>query len=386
MATASSVIGSLQVNITAATHGLEKGLHHAREIAGGFVEDLKTSVIGALAALPFAEALKSFVEAGEELEHLSVATGVSVEQLSFLKYAATQTGASLETLTKAARELQTKGIDPARFEEIATTIAAIKDPTMRAQSAMYYFGKKSAIALLPLINDLPKLKERFEQLGGGLTDQMVKAADEMGASWGNLKFTLANIGYQIAYVLAPYVTELSNYIALNGKEIRKWISDHKKLILALSGVSTVIALLTPVMFILHTGLKLITSSANGAVSAFKFFENKPNLVMFTALIAVAADLTSILSDLENQAISTWRAVSQIGNALGGVGGFIPKAHFDPGSITPDGTQPAASTEVAKNTARTADSMEQLLAVMKERNEGQPQPPPPAPVFPVAGVR
>ncbi len=390
MATASSVIGSLQVNIIAVTDKFAKGLRQAHKLAGGFIEDVKASLVGALAALPFAEALKHFVETGEELHHLSVATGISIDELTFLKYAAEQSGAGLETLTKAARNLQTLGIDPARFEEIAKTIAGIKDPTMRAQSAMYYFGKRSAIALLPMINNLTALKKRFEQLGGGMTEKMIEDADAMGKSWGNLKFALAAIGYQIADVLAPYVTELSNYIADNGKAIRDWVKDNKKLIIGLSATAFIIAILTPTLFILKNAFAAVTWAVRSFTLAMTFFGAHPIVATLIAIglaagfigqkftaatYAVGALAIGIGVLTKNMQLIAGGAVTigaaYIGKKLGEMP--APGANSDTG-------------EVAKNTGDMSDKMDALMLLLKQMNPAaQPAPKPTVELAP-AGVR
>ncbi len=392
MATASSVIGSLQVNIVAVTDKFAKGLRQAHKLAGGFIEDVKASLVGALAALPFAEALKHFVETGEELHHLSIATGISIDELTFLKYAAEQSGAGLETLTKAARNLQTLGIDPARFEEIAKTIASIKDPTMRAQSAMYYFGKRGALALLPMVNNLTALKKRFEQLGGGLSEKMVEDADAMGKSWGNLKFALAAIGYQIADVLAPYVTELSNDIADNGKAIRDWVKDNKKLIIALSATAFVVAILTPVLFILKTAFTSVTWAIRACTLAMSFFGAHP---IIANLIAIGLAAAFIGQKFTAATYAVGALVLGIGvlnkNAqMIAAGGVILGAAYLGKKL---GEAPAPGTnsdtgEVAKNTGETSDKMDALILLLKQMNpNAQPAQPAVAPVVVApAGVR
>jgi hypothetical protein len=444
MATASSVVGSLQVNITAGTSGIEKGLQSTSRMLEKFSG--KASLVGGAITAGFGAALKMFESNGSQLEELSSATGIAVEQLSFLKYAAVQSGAGIEELTKAARGLITKGIDPSRFEEIATKIAAIQDPVERAQSAMYFFGKKSALALLPLINDLPKLKTRFGQLGGGFTGKMADTAKALGQSWGNVQLVLANVTNHIAFALAPSITKISNYIADNGQAIVGWIDDHQKLILIVGGVAGALAGLAPILFGLNQAIKLASSGIGGLKfimgglpDAFKFLSQTPSLIALTAIGSAAIDLTSIFAKLQSGAISAYEAAAQGLNSLGGVGGFLPKIQLPSNAIsdgpapgivpsiaappnigampnigaTPNIAQgvPLGAIGVAQNVRanltanggispgggkgdgsaedikRAADALDALLKVMQGKDDQQQTPTPTAPVqLAVAGVR
>lgn len=393
MATASSVIGTMQVNITAATHGLDSALKRARKLTGGFVADVKSSLVGALAALPFASALKSFESAGSALHDLSTATGIAVENLSFLKYAADQSGTSLEVLTKAARELQLKGIDPNQFEQIAKKIADIKDPTMRAQSAFYYFGKKAGFAILPLLKDLPELKKRFGQLGGGFTSKMASAADALGDSWGDLKFALANIGNAIAYELAPYVTDLTIYISDNGKAIVQWVKDNKKLVLGLSAASFVIAILIPVLFTLKTFFGLVSTAVWGCNVALAFLVKNPTVA---GLLAIGAAAAYMGQQFTTATYSVGALVLGLGILLRDMkmvaaGGVIIGSAYAGQKLGQMATPTPGTTgdtgEVAKNTADMNSKMEELISIMKQMPGGQPEKTPIAPVVITgAGVR
>jgi hypothetical protein len=208
-----ATIGSLAVNIVATTDKFIAGIHNAQGVLAGFVK--KTSLAGAAVTAAFAGMLKKFESAGSQLFDLSKSTGLSVEKLSFLKFAAEQSGTSLSVMTKAARELQKDGIDPNKFEDIARSIAGITDPTKRAQAAFEAFGIRSGQALLPMLKDIPELQKRFQSLGGEFTTKMATAADSLGDSMGELRLVLSNIGHTIAAEVAPVVTDLTKFITDN---------------------------------------------------------------------------------------------------------------------------------------------------------------------------
>ena len=74
--------------------------HHEAAIGAGL------SGLGAGIVLPLVGAAKSFADAGSVLNDASARTGVSVEALSALSYAAQQTGTDLGTVEGAIRKMQ----------------------------------------------------------------------------------------------------------------------------------------------------------------------------------------------------------------------------------------------------------------------------------------
>jgi hypothetical protein len=393
MASASSIVGSLQVNITASTAGIQKAFASTQKMIGGFVN--KASLVGAGVAAAFGGMLKTFESNGAQLEELSQATGIAVGELAFLKYAATQSGAGIEELTKAARGLITKGIDPGRFEEIANSIAAIKDPTMRAQSAMYYFGKKSALALLPLINDLPKLRERFEQLGGGFTGKMATAAKAMGDAWGNVELVLSNVTNHIAFALAPTITKLSEYIADNGKEIVQWIDDHSTLILIIGGTAAALTLLSPALVGLSAAINIGSAAVTGLNFAMGLLAANPVMLW---VIGISAAIVGVIALLEHffglwtkfkAAIGMGPSIAappNIGATPNLANGIAQGIAMPSGSINPSGNT------VDPSSSKNSDSMVALMKTMNDHlakiaGDNQQTPTPMAPVvISAAGIR
>src|ERR1035441_987110 len=119
----------------------------------------KMAALGSAVAAPLIAAAKSFGTAGSELYTMSQRTGVTVEALGQLKYAAEQTGVSFEdmetgikkmkkTIVAAAqgsgasqRALMLLGVSikdlanltpDQQFKLLADRISAIQDPTVRA--------------------------------------------------------------------------------------------------------------------------------------------------------------------------------------------------------------------------------------------------------------
>jgi hypothetical protein len=380
-------IGSLAVSLVANTEPFTKGLKRAQSMLGSFQSKLAT--IGG--ALGFSAMLKNFESVGSELHDLSAATGISVENLDFFKYAAEQSGASLENFTKAARELQSKGIDPNRFLEIASSIAAIENPTQRAQKAFGVFGKKAGAPLLAMLKDLPALRKRFEELGGAMTTEMADKADELGDSLGDVKRGLLNIANAIAFDLAPAVTKANTFLANHSGIIRQWITDNGDIVDALGFTALAIGGVTFALGLCNKGIKAVTESIGLLKAAMSSGLVAKLLAVLGGLGAGGAAI--VLGGIA-AAFLGLRAAQNYMKPVEGVGNTAPGGV--PGVTTGPSTAPTApsrttvnvdNTKIEKNTEAAANSLQALLAHMKAQgNESHVQSPPMAqPHIAIAGI-
>ena len=96
----------------------------------------RIGAVGAAMTAPFAASLKVFADTGSQLHDLSKRTGISVRSLSELRFAAEQSGTSLEAIGTAARNMQRNGLDPRTFDQVAARIAAIQDPVQRGTKSV----------------------------------------------------------------------------------------------------------------------------------------------------------------------------------------------------------------------------------------------------------
>jgi hypothetical protein len=112
MASAQAVrAGAAYVELSIRDNRLTKGLAAAAaklKAFGAGLTGLGTQLLGVGAALatPFALAAKLFADMGSDLVDMSQRTGVSVEALSELGFAAEQSGADMETLEAGLRKMQ----------------------------------------------------------------------------------------------------------------------------------------------------------------------------------------------------------------------------------------------------------------------------------------
>jgi hypothetical protein len=66
---------------------------------------IKTLAVGGTLTAPFIAATKIFADMGDEINKASQRTGIAVEELSALKYAADQSGSSLDDLETSLKHL-----------------------------------------------------------------------------------------------------------------------------------------------------------------------------------------------------------------------------------------------------------------------------------------
>ena len=119
---------------------------------------LKMFAAGGAILAPMLAATHAFTNAGDAADKMSQRTGMSATEITKLAFAAEASGISIEDVEAGFRKWQkTLGATTLvgmtaddQFNVLADSLAAIGDPTERAQEAMRLFGK-SGTALLPML-------------------------------------------------------------------------------------------------------------------------------------------------------------------------------------------------------------------------------------------
>lgn len=222
------------------------------------------SALGAAITAPFALAAKSFADQGSLLDDISQRTGVSVEALGGLKYAAELTGTGIEDLTAGLRKMaqtvdgarngqttaidtltrlgltvgQLKGLKPEEiFSVMADRIGRIPDPIERSAVAMDVFGKSGG-NLIPLMSlgssGIAQLRKEAEQLGLVMSGEDVKAAAEFGDSIDRTWAAVRGFAITIGGALAPALQAGADLFVAVSKPVRDFITDNKELVIAVA--------------------------------------------------------------------------------------------------------------------------------------------------------
>src|SRR5690606_10915005 len=213
------------------------------------------AITGALTA-----STAAFIKLGSQLQDMSAKTGVSAEILGELKYAAEQSGASLDDVERAifrmnrtiadaadgtqsavdalaklgltAHDLIGKSADK-QMQMIADSLAAIEDPTLRSAAAMEVFGR-GATALLPLLNEgaagMQALQDRARELGIVLSGEDVAAAEALGDSFDDLWLSIHAVAVQTGAALAPALDEALKIVQEHVTAGVEWVKGNRELI------------------------------------------------------------------------------------------------------------------------------------------------------------
>lgn len=333
------------MNIVAKTETFQKGLAKAGSLLKGFA-DKATSTTGVIASLAggagIGALLHQFDELGSSLHDISTMTGVTVENLSKWKYAAEQSGAGIDALTRAFKFMQKNGVDPNTFNQVAAAIASIKDPTERAQAALKAFGK-SGTSLLPMIMELPQLSAELEKLGGVVTTEMANNADALGDSWGKLKTSLTGVANTVANAIAPTVTKLNEWLSENGPAITKWIGEHQQLVTALGATAAGLA-------VFGSALAAISAAINPVTIA---------LAGLAAVLYNVAQAYNTATDAQASFFDKALAVANVAAPVVGAG----RAAYDyaTGGSQPSGGGKQTTNKGVEDQLKTANSFLRMMA-------------------------
>lgn len=329
---------------------------------------------GAAITGPLLGAVRQFVDVGDSVADLATRTGVSVERLSELGYAAEQSGASLEQLGgalyrmrrrvanaasdtgPAVRALRELGLSAQAltqldvddiFLEIVDALQQVGDENRRAQLAFEIFGD-AAKGLLPLINQgvdgIEQLADRARELGLVMSTEDARAAKEfsdlLSDLWKVVRFGVLNVGA----ALTPLLKEWVQWFLDLARVTRAWIDENRDTVASLfhfgAGL-TIAGVGVAKLGVLLLGFNHLVTFTNNVVGAastiyaglgkaigflmaqFKalgvvmgFVAANPMMVMLaaiTALVAAVPLLIQWLTTYEAQLKSTAQAALEAGD-------------------------------------------------------------------------
>ena len=200
--------------------------------------------LGASVLTPLAGMVKMFSDAGSSLNDMSGRTGVAVETLSSLGYAATMTGASMEDVEKALRKMQQNGFQADQLGAIANELAAMSDPAARTARAMQIFGR-SGTMLLPMLSGgaagLAEFRAQAERLGVVMSTADATAADELGDRMDEVKLSLKGVAMQIGAALAPSITELAAKLSGLVSRVIAFVKANRPMVVSIAKTAAIIA-------------------------------------------------------------------------------------------------------------------------------------------------
>lgn len=230
----------------------------------------KISGIGSAISLPFLLAAHSAADMGSEMVDAADRTGIAVDSLSGLKFAAEQTGATLEDVEKATRKMSQNLVEAAdgadgaadkfdklglsvdalkklspdkQFEAVIDALAKVENPTQRAAAALDIFGKGGA-ALLPLVAEgaggIAKLTARARELGLIMSEEDARAAEAFGDQLEVLSAQKKKLTFQIGSAVIPALHAFLKATEGPIAATIKWLKENRGLIAGSAAVAAAI--------------------------------------------------------------------------------------------------------------------------------------------------
>jgi len=318
---------NIRIGATNATGSVFKSVTGGIDRLGSSVKSIGASftrlgagatAAGAAIAGPLAAAVASFGAAGDTLDKMAKRTGLAVEGLSELAFAAEQSGADLGSVEKGIKGMQRALFDAASgsaeitraFDELGVTseqltgmlpedqftllagkIGEIEDPSLKAAVAMKIFGKAGA-ELIPLMNEgvdgISKLREEAGELGRSMSTEDAAAAAEYTDAMNRLKSVLVGLKNQIGSALAPTITGLVNRIVAGTRGVVAFVQNNKHLVVTLGAVGVGITALGGVLLTLGGTLTVLGVAISGVSAAITALGAVASVVLSPIGLAVAA--------------------------------------------------------------------------------------------------
>lgn len=203
------------------------------------------SAVGAAIKAPLAAALKQFTDMGAAAYDQAQQTGLTVEALSTLSFAAEQTGASIGDVTAAIGKLQGENKTD-QFRVIVDQLSRIPDAAQRAAAAEAYFGD-AAKGILPILaagaGEMAYMEERARKLGLQLKSSDTEAAHQLKLALSELWQVVKMVSYTLGAPLAEGMTKMVKLTTPLVAKVVNWLDANRDLILSadsLAGVLTTV--------------------------------------------------------------------------------------------------------------------------------------------------
>lgn len=203
--------------------------------AGGAIDGLVKKFAGAITAGAIGGFIKHMTNVGASIGDAAERTGVSADEFQRFSYAVGLAGGTAQDTEQALIMLQKnlKGglggkTATQAFEELATKIAATKDPAKQTQMAMEALGRSGA-KMLPLLRQgadgVKGLASEYESLGLGLPDEFIENAKEADDNFFRLGLQARAMGADVANAVLPAISAFIKRIMALGAKVKHFIHE-----------------------------------------------------------------------------------------------------------------------------------------------------------------
>lgn len=262
---------------------------------------LRTAGLGAAITAPLLLAAKQFANVGDNLNKMSIRTGIAAEDLSQLGFAAEQSGSSLDELAAATlrmnrrlgritagqasktqeEALESLGLSAERLQQlspeerlfaIADAMAGMSDQAEAAGLAQRAFGTQ-VDKILPLLlqgsDGIRALKQEAKDLGLTLSTEDAQAAADLTDAMNRVVSVVKRAAVAVGSALAPILEKTADLILSVAKPVREWIDANRGLVqtvLLVGAAVTGLGVAAIVLGTAFTGLAAAVGIAGTALS------------------------------------------------------------------------------------------------------------------------
>jgi hypothetical protein len=267
----------------------------------------KLAMAGAAVTAPMLAAVHSWAAAGTELGHMSERTGMSVQSLAVLRYAAARNGVEFASLEHAAHRVNRSIVEAAqgsqasavalarlglssqqllrmapddRFFAIADALNKIQNPAIKDAAAMQLMGRGAA-ELGATLRDLNASRAEAAKYGLITSPESAEAAMALTRAWTLLGKVFGSIKEAIGTSLQPMLTGLVRWLAEVSVKVREWIKDNRSLVVTIFQVGAGLLGLGTGLIFLGKGIGIVS----------KLFSGSATLIMgFGHILGIAASV------------------------------------------------------------------------------------------------
>lgn len=226
--------------------GGAKGFESSMKSLGRSAQWAGAAVTGALTAMVYAT-----VNAGDQMDEMSIRTGIGTRTLSSLGFVAQRSSVSMDSLERSLRFAQKSAVTSSAawakyginvkatdghfknadvlLGEAADKFLKINDSTRKAAAAQELFGK-SGSELLPMMTEggkgLNALRARARELGLEWDPKAAKAAGIFDDSLGDLKGSVQGLSYTIGGQLMPQLQPMIEMLTTGIVKLREFAEAH----------------------------------------------------------------------------------------------------------------------------------------------------------------
>jgi hypothetical protein len=317
-------LGDLVVNLRANKSDFDKGMQQATQHMAAFAAAAGAAVAGAV---------YKFAAFGDELQKNSLRTGVAVEALSALNYAAGQSGASVEAVAKSFAGLarftndlrrgsatavdamqmmgleldDLAGLSPEQsYRVLADAIAGIEDPLLQGAAAQQIFGR-SGRELLPMLKggsaEIDRLTAKAEHLGTVFDQRTADSAAAVTDAMDDMSTALTAATVRFGAMFAPAVTAALTAMA-------GFVGENQNLIRVIGVTAAGVGVFSAAMLLLSARTK-----AYAAAAAFaKMVTSPAGFLQVAAAVGVTVGAVAAINlALDDTSDVSTRTSAAIGN-------------------------------------------------------------------------